>query len=363
MPAFAPPDPPFPGRAAADAVAGPTQTELVPPPQPRGPADPAGPGAGLQAVVLFWAAVGLAMAWVLGAFGRRSIVGPERMAHDESAWGLLVAAGAGVVAAIEAGPLVAGLLRGRLPADLLLLVTLAGADGAGFLTLYAVARVVRGPVAVRRLGLGVRHVPFGVGGGLLTMVILFPLVAVTGMAITWLFHRLGRPDAEHAVLQMLGQNHGRSRVVVAVVAVVVVGPMAEELLFRGLLQTMLGRLFGWLGATLRAARTPRPADTLTRVAALPQAGPVAVPAYEPRPWARSPRAHAPPVGPRSRWAAVLVTAALFAMVHGEAEFLPPLVVLAVGLGYVYERSGNLWMTIVAHGLFNAVQLGLFLHGG
>ena len=40
--------------------------------------------------------------------------------------------------------------------------------------------------------------------------------------------------------------------------------------------------------------------------------------------------------------------------------MPPLFVLAVGLGYVYERSGNLWMTVVAHALFNATQMALFL---
>jgi membrane protease YdiL (CAAX protease family) len=50
---------------------------------------------------------------------------------------------------------------------------------------------------------------------------------------------------------------------------------------------------------------------------------------------------------------------LFAAVHGQVAFFPPLFVLAIGLGYLYERTGNLWATICAHSLFNAVQLLLF----
>ena len=65
----------------------------------------------------------------------------------------------------------------------------------------------------------------------------------------------------------------------------------------------------------------------------------------------------------ARWAAVAVTSVAFAAIHGEPAFLAPIFVLSVGLGFVYERSGNLWMNIVTHGLFNGAQIVLFLATG
>ena len=44
------------------------------------------------------------------------------------------------------------------------------------------------------------------------------------------------------------------------------------------------------------------------------------------------------------------------------ESLPPLMLLAMGLGYLYERTGNLWATITVHCLFNTMQIAYFLAG-
>jgi membrane protease YdiL (CAAX protease family) len=43
--------------------------------------------------------------------------------------------------------------------------------------------------------------------------------------------------------------------------------------------------------------------------------------------------------------------------------MPPLFVLAVCFGYVYERTGKLWAPILMHALFNAtsITLALFQH--
>ena len=40
--------------------------------------------------------------------------------------------------------------------------------------------------------------------------------------------------------------------------------------------------------------------------------------------------------------------------------MPPLFVLAVCFGYVYERTGKLWVPIVMHALFNAVSITIAL---
>jgi membrane protease YdiL (CAAX protease family) len=62
--------------------------------------------------------------------------------------------------------------------------------------------------------------------------------------------------------------------------------------------------------------------------------------------------------------AILASSALFAAFHAAVWPSPvPLVVLAVGLGYLYLRTRSLIGPIVVHGLFNAVSVVYLLLGG
>jgi membrane protease YdiL (CAAX protease family) len=62
--------------------------------------------------------------------------------------------------------------------------------------------------------------------------------------------------------------------------------------------------------------------------------------------------------------AIWASAALFAAVHAHVWPSPvPLVVLAVGLGYLYLRTRSLVGPIVVHGMFNAVSAVYLLLGG
>ena len=74
----------------------------------------------------------------------------------------------------------------------------------------------------------------------------------------------------------------------------------------------------------------------------------------------------PPVNPpylpptvAIRWVSVIITSALFALVH-DRWMQPPIFVLAVCLGYAYERTGNLWTNITMHAMFNTTSTLLFL---
>ena len=65
---------------------------------------------------------------------------------------------------------------------------------------------------------------------------------------------------------------------------------------------------------------------------------------------------------RMPWVSVIVTSILFALVHHWSIWLP-IFVLSIGFGYVYERTGNLWVTVLMHAMFNgfSIVVNLLLH--
>ena len=55
----------------------------------------------------------------------------------------------------------------------------------------------------------------------------------------------------------------------------------------------------------------------------------------------------------NRWHAIGLTAIVFALMHyDQPQAVPPLVALAVILGYAYERHGSLLVPILLHMAFN-----------
>jgi membrane protease YdiL (CAAX protease family) len=97
-------------------------------------------------------------------------------------------------------------------------------------------------------------------------------------------------------------------IALAAAAVVVAAPLAEELVFRGLIYR-LGR----------------------------------------RAW-----------GP---WPAAVVSALVFGLVHGEPWYLFGLVALGLLLAAVYELTGSLWSAVIVHAVHNAVALALLVVQG
>jgi uncharacterized protein len=61
---------------------------------------------------------------------------------------------------------------------------------------------------------------------------------------------------------------------------------------------------------------------------------------------------------QSRWGAIFMTSAFFAVIHGGTLWLhwPALFIFSCALGYVYEKSGSLFQSIFLHGLFNGANL-------
>jgi len=82
---------------------------------------------------------------------------------------------------------------------------------------------------------------------------------------------------------------------------VVLAPLVEEILFRGLLQRLVSRAWG-------------------------------------------------------PWAGIVVSALVFGLVHGEPWFLFGLIAVGLVLGFLYEATGSLIACWAAHALHNAVSL-------
>jgi membrane protease YdiL (CAAX protease family) len=59
-----------------------------------------------------------------------------------------------------------------------------------------------------------------------------------------------------------------------------------------------------------------------------------------------------------RWAAIGVTALLFAAIHGNAVGFAPLVLLGVVFAVAYELTGSLWTNILMHAVFNGTTLAM-----
>jgi|GEM_PF-760969 len=117
------------------------------------------------------------------------------------------------------------------------------------------------------------------------------------------------PEVNHTLLEQLGREPTLAAVTQLVGIAVLMGPLLEEVVFRGLLQTLL-------------------IDTLGR---------------------------------RFRWTAVLIAAAVFALIHAGAvswHGWPGLFVLGLVLGWLYERTGSLLPCYLAHALFNAANIAM-----
>lgn len=95
---------------------------------------------------------------------------------------------------------------------------------------------------------------------------------------------------------------------IAVTAVTIFGPLAEELVFRGLVFRLALRVWGFLPAAL-------------------------------------------------------ISALLFGLAHGEPWFLFGLVGLGLVLAYVYDRTGSLTACVVLHAVHNGVSLALMYRQG
>ena len=150
-------------------------------------------------------------------------------------------------------------------------------------------------------GLRGPRLPRALLAALLTVLVVLPVALWLQQVSVFVLEKIGfAPEAETAVTLLAGAKSWWTAVYLGVFAVVI-APVAEEFIFRGVLYPFVKQL-GY---------------------------------------------------PRGAWIGVNF---LFALIHMNAAALVPLFVLALALTWLYERTDNLLAPIAAHSLFNAVNL-------
>lgn len=287
------------------------------------------------------------------------------------------------------------------PRDFALLSTLPGV--IGFACLLVGDRFA-GKEMVRHLGFNPRKIPRGIAIGLLGLLIVVPLVYGVMFLSDLAYKRIHYEHAkEHDLLKNMGEAHNPITTAMLMFGAAVVAPFFEEYLFRGHLQTLLKRWF--IGMSRRRGRGSSWADARPSAFPLTPPGEFSAPGgtlapplppfpppmtiYPPAPEhyaapaaaadgslsailtapdaafspsdAEEPPGMDQPFFAWQSWLAVLITSLLFAGIH-PLWSVPGIFILSLGLGYVYERTGNLWACITIHLLFNSISTAYYMLG-
>jgi membrane protease YdiL (CAAX protease family) len=281
----------------------------------------------LSAILLAVSLVTLMAAWFVGLSRAGGAGRPPRIPPDRSAWPLAAVFFGGAGCYLFAGTAVTSLWLhyhpGVKPQDIL-----NYDSGAALLStippLVALAAILIGDSAVyevvrQNLGLGRRRLPAGVTIGLIgALIVVPPLFLLSGLIEIIYQHVHFRHPTEHPLLKVLGERPNALVEAAIVIGACVIAPLWEEILFRGQLQTLLKRAIDWTSRSRSSARF-------------------------------------------AQWSAILLTSGLFMMLHPVWSW-PVIFVLAVCLGYAYERTGNLWACIALHAAFNSVNTAIYLLG-
>ncbi len=147
--------------------------------------------------------------------------------------------------------------------------------------------------------------------GLLAFLAAMPMVTGASSLMGELSRRLEMetPTVAHELLKALLESEDGVAKGLIILSAVVIAPLLEEVIFRGLVQSALLDLLG----------TAR------------------------------------------RWLIIIIAGALFSLIHMQGvswHALPGLFILGLILGWLYETHRSLWPCIIVHVLFNAANVGL-----
>lgn len=352
------------------------------------------------AIIVVLALGGLILAAVrYKALRPSKVAGPERTPWPLGVWPLWVALGISFILYF----IVTGLLLAtvRRPAtsgsasqmtvsvsfedeDMAMLSVVPPAVCFGIVTLF-IALIQPGLLSA--IGLSKRSFPRGLKLGLLAALVIVPWVFLVSQATDIIYRMTDfQHPEEHELLKVMTTPKELYKWL-AILGAVLVAPIWEEFFFRGLLQTaitesLLRMLYPYqvTPSGFPVVQSPQvppagpvlpqdpTADPTALPSFLPPTAPPGWPPGAPLQYASPPPAYVPqPLQvsrrPHSRalaaWISILITSTLFALVH-PLWTAPIIFFLAVGLGYVYERSGKLWVPMTVHAAFNIISTILYL---
>lgn len=191
--------------------------------------------------------------------------------------------------------------------------------GIGAIVTMGVILVLARIYFARRLkgfGLNVRTIARDFAAAFVNLLTVWPLVMAAMIATIFLveFFTSQKYQMErHQELNLIVEHPQLPLRILIIVVAVILAPVLEELLFRGLFQTTIRSLFE-IKSGLRHV-------------------------------------------PSSRiWLAIVISSFLFTLMHANPGHWPALFMLGIGMGYAYEKSGSLLQPIFIHALFNATTI-------
>jgi len=168
---------------------------------------------------------------------------------------------------------------------------------------------------LKGFGLNVKTIHKDFLAALVNLVSVWPLMILMILLTVYLGQLIWGQDfhlRQHEELKTITTHPQLPLRALIIIVSIVIMPVFEELLFRGLFQTMLRSFFDFRFSNLE---------------------------------------------PRNRlWLSILASSALFATIHQTPSHWPALFVLALCLGYSYEKSGSLFRPIFIHSIFNAASI-------
>ena len=166
--------------------------------------------------------------------------------------------------------------------------------------------------------------------GLGAIAVAWPLVFLGDVISVTVEKALWHRNAPQNSLLKAVQHHPAPEILALMTfSLCVLAPLSEELFFRGLVQSYLAQVLANIRGHFVVPQSAGKFGEKSRPTA---------------------------IAPADRWGAIFISSAFFALAHAEPSAFVALFLLGVALGYVYERTGNLWTDITMHSVFNGVSL-------
>ncbi len=189
--------------------------------------------------------------------------------------------------------------------------------GIGAVATIAVIVFLARASFARRLkgfGLSLRRIHRDFFAAPLLLLAVWPLLLAAIILTTYLGRLIWGPQYQiqpHTQLELITSHSQLPLRILVVVVATVCAPLLEEMLFRGLFQTMVRSYLA--GSTLFQTFAPA-------------------------------------------WQAIAISSIVFAIAHQNPAHWPALLLLGACLGYAYEKTGSLFRPIFIHALFNALTV-------